>query len=34
LEAGLDRFVDLDKEFFGKDAMVETGIRVEMRARS
>jgi len=27
LEAGLDRFVDLDKEFHGKDAMVATGIR-------
>ena len=27
LEAGLDRFVDLSKEFRGKDAMVETGIR-------
>ena len=27
LEAGLDRFVDLDKEFYGKDAMVKTGIR-------
>ena len=27
LEAGLDRFVDLDKEFHGKAAMVETGIR-------
>ena len=27
LEAGLDRFVDLDKDFHGKDAMVETGVR-------
>ena len=27
LEADLPRFVDLDKEFFGKQAMVETGIR-------
>ncbi|RME18321.1 MAG: FAD-dependent oxidoreductase, partial [Alphaproteobacteria bacterium] len=27
LEAGLDRFVDLSKEFHGKAAMVETGIR-------
>ncbi len=27
LEAGLDRFVDLDKDFFGKEKMVETGIR-------
>jgi dimethylglycine dehydrogenase len=27
LEAGLDRFVDLDKEFHGKAAMVDTGIR-------
>ncbi|MFC2970161.1 GcvT family protein [Acidimangrovimonas pyrenivorans] len=27
LEAGLDRFVDLSKEFHGKQAMVETGIR-------
>jgi len=27
LEAGLDRFVDLDKEFHGKQAMLETGIR-------
>ncbi len=27
LEAGLDRFVDLGKNFYGKDAMVETGIR-------
>ncbi|MGR3513964.1 MAG: GcvT family protein [Paracoccaceae bacterium] len=27
LEAGLDRFVDLDKDFHGKDKMVETGIR-------
>ncbi|NNE87365.1 MAG: FAD-dependent oxidoreductase [Silicimonas sp.] len=27
LEAGLDRFVDLSKDFFGKDRMVETGIR-------
>ncbi|NKX44125.1 GcvT family protein [Roseicyclus persicicus] len=27
LEAGLDRFVDLDKEFTGKAAMLETGIR-------
>ena len=27
LEAGLDRFVDLDKAFHGKDAMLATGIR-------
>ncbi|NNE86479.1 MAG: aminomethyl transferase family protein, partial [Silicimonas sp.] len=27
LEAGLDRFVDMSKGFFGKDRMVETGIR-------
>ena len=27
LEAGLDRFVDLGKEFHGKAAMLETGIR-------
>ncbi len=27
LEAGLDRFVDLDKAFHGKDAMVAKGIR-------
>ncbi len=27
LEAGLDRFVDLDKDFLGKERMVETGIR-------
>ncbi len=27
LEAGLDRFVDLEKEFHGKSKMVETGIR-------
>ncbi len=27
LEAGLDRFVDLSKEFHGKEAMVATGIR-------
>ncbi len=27
LEAGLDRFVDLSKDFHGKEAMVETGIR-------
>ncbi|MZR14896.1 FAD-dependent oxidoreductase [Maritimibacter sp. DP07] len=27
LEAGLDRFVDLDKEFHGKAAMIDTGIR-------
>ena len=29
LEAGLDRFVDLGKEFRGKEAMVETGVRVK-----
>ncbi len=29
LEAGLDRFVDLDKEFRGKAAMLETGIRAK-----
>ena len=27
LEAGLDRFVDLDKDFHGKAKMLETGIR-------
>jgi len=27
LEAGLDRFVDLDKDYHGKAAMLETGIR-------
>lgn len=27
LEAGLDRFVDLEKDFHGKDAMVKIGIR-------
>jgi dimethylglycine dehydrogenase len=27
LEAGLDRFIDLDKEFTGKQTMVETGLR-------
>lgn len=27
LEAGLDRFVDLSKDFHGKDAMLATGIR-------
>ncbi|MEP0563467.1 MAG: glycine cleavage T C-terminal barrel domain-containing protein, partial [Paracoccaceae bacterium] len=27
LEAGLDRFVDLNKDFHGKDRMMETGIR-------
>ncbi|MCV6823646.1 MULTISPECIES: GcvT family protein [Halocynthiibacter] len=27
LEAGLDRFVDLEKEFFGKEAMIKTGVR-------
>ncbi len=27
LEAGLDRFVDLSKDFQGKDAMLATGIR-------
>jgi dimethylglycine dehydrogenase len=27
LEAGLDRFVDLDKDFHGKDRMLATGIR-------
>ena len=29
LEAGLDRFVDLSKDFHGKAAMEETGIRVK-----
>ncbi|MCU4654429.1 FAD-dependent oxidoreductase [Roseibacterium sp. SDUM158016] len=29
LEAGLDRFVDLDKDFTGKAAMLETGIRAK-----
>ena len=27
LEAGLDRFVDLSKDFFGKDQMIKHGIR-------
>ncbi len=27
LEAGLNRFVDLQKDFYGKDRMVETGVR-------
>ncbi|QIK41831.1 GcvT family protein [Pontivivens nitratireducens] len=27
LEAGLDRFVDMDKDFRGKQAMLDTGIR-------
>ncbi len=27
LEAGLDRFVDLDKDFHGRQAMLDTGIR-------
>jgi len=27
LEAGLDRFVDLEKDYFGKQAMLKTGIR-------
>ena len=27
LEAGLDRFVDLDKDFHGKARMIETGLR-------
>ena len=29
LEAGLDRFVDLDKDFTGKQAMLDTGIRAK-----
>ncbi|MDT8327204.1 MAG: FAD-dependent oxidoreductase [Roseovarius sp.] len=29
LEADLPRFVDLEKEFHGKDKMVETGVRVK-----
>ncbi|MEO0990905.1 MAG: aminomethyltransferase family protein, partial [Pseudomonadota bacterium] len=29
LEAGLDRFVDLDKDFHGKDKMMDTGIRAK-----
>ncbi len=29
LEAGLDRFVDLEKEFRGKQAMLDTGIRAK-----
>lgn len=29
LEAGLDRFVDLDKDFQGKQAMLDTGIRAK-----
>ena len=28
LEAGLNRFVDLEKDFYGKDKLVETGTRV------
>jgi dimethylglycine dehydrogenase len=31
LEAGLDRFVDLDKDFHGKAAMLEDRHPVEMR---
>ena len=27
LEAGLDRFVDLDKDYHGKQAMLDTGVR-------
>ncbi|MEM8580628.1 MAG: FAD-dependent oxidoreductase, partial [Pseudomonadota bacterium] len=27
LESGLDRFVDLSKDFFGKTRMIETGVR-------
>ena len=27
MEAGLDRFIDLSKDFTGKDKMVETGVR-------
>ena len=27
LEAGLDRFVDLSKDFFGKDQMIKHGIK-------
>ena len=29
LEAGLDRFVDLEKDFMGKQAMLDTGIRAK-----
>jgi len=29
LEAGLDRFVDMDKDFRGKQAMLDTGIRAK-----
>lgn len=29
LEAGLDRFVDLEKDFHGKEKMLETGIRAK-----
>ena len=29
LEAGLPRFVDQSKAFYGKDAMLETGVRVQ-----
>ena len=29
LEAGLDRFVDLSKDFFGKESMVEHGINTK-----
>lgn len=29
MESGLDRFVDLDKDFRGKQAMIDTGIRAK-----
>ncbi|WP_316015473.1 FAD-dependent oxidoreductase [Roseobacter sp. HKCCA0434] len=29
LEAGLDRFVDMDKDYIGKQAMLDTGIRAK-----
>ena len=29
VEADLPRFIDLSKDFHGKDAMVETGVRVK-----
>ena len=29
VESGLDRFIDLDKDFRGKQAMIDTGIRAK-----
>ena len=29
MESGLDRFIDLDKDFRGKQAMIDTGIRAK-----